>query len=170
MIGNIIIIAMDLKEIFMLQIDLDKAFSETISKKDFRFFDTKIVIALLVELGEFANEVKAFKYWKKNKVIDREKMLEEFADGIHFITSIAYPKGISPIINPYIKHKNFTLQLAYTYKLFTELLNTKDKNKVLKAYEAYLGLGLLVDIQEEDIVNSYLAKNKKNYQRIKNRY
>ncbi|CRH45577.1 Uncharacterized protein conserved in bacteria [Mycoplasmopsis arginini] len=53
---------MNLKEIFESQKKLDKAFSDNISKKDERYFNTKIVIALLVELGEFANEVKAFKY------------------------------------------------------------------------------------------------------------
>lgn len=161
---------MNLKEIFESQKKLDKAFSDNISKKDERYFDTKIVIALLVELGEFANEVKAFKYWKKDKKINWTKMLEEFADGIHFITSISYPLGVEPNLKPFIKHKNFSLQLAYTYKLFTKLLNHKDHESALKAYEAYLGLGKLVNINEEDIINSYREKNKKNYERIENKY
>lgn len=161
---------MNLEEIFEAQKKLDKAFLENITNKDKRYFGTKIVIALLVELGEFANEVKAFKYWKKDKTIDKLKMLEEFADGIHFITSIAYPLGIKPILQPFIKNNNFNLQLAHTYKLFTNLLKSKTVKNVLEAYEAYLGLGLLVGINEEDIINSYRKKNETNYNRIKNKY
>ncbi|BAP39647.1 dUTP diphosphatase [Metamycoplasma canadense] len=160
----------EFKRNFWITKKIRYSFLENISKKDFRYFDTKIIIALLVELGEFANEIKAFKYWKKNKEIDRQKVLEEFADGIHFITSISYPLGINSTLFPIIKHKNFNLQLAYTYKLFTNLLNKKTKENVQKAYEAYLGLGKIVGIEEQDIINAYRQKNKKNYQRIENKY
>ncbi|SYV90319.1 Uncharacterized protein conserved in bacteria, partial [Metamycoplasma alkalescens] len=54
---------MNLEEIFEAQKILDKVFAASITKKEKVFFDKKIVIALLVELGEFANEVKSFKYW-----------------------------------------------------------------------------------------------------------
>lgn len=45
------------------------------------------IIALDVELSEFANEVEFFKYWKENKGKGRE--LEEACDCLHFILSIA---------------------------------------------------------------------------------
>ncbi|AZZ65431.1 hypothetical protein DMC14_001340 [Metamycoplasma phocicerebrale] len=161
---------MKLQLIFDAQKRLDKAFSDNIDKKERELFDIKIVIALLVELGEFANEVKAFKYWKKDKKIDRQKMLEEFADGIHFITSIAYPLNVSSEIEPEIKYDNFNLQLALTYKLFCNLLENKNKESVFEAFKAYLGLGSLMNIKENEIIESYLFKNQKNYQRIKDKY
>ncbi|TPR54654.1 dUTP diphosphatase [Metamycoplasma neophronis] len=160
---------MNLEFIFNAQIDLDKAFRESRDKNE-QHFNTKIVIALLVELGEFANEVKAFKYWKKDKTIDRQAMLEEFADGIHFLTSIAYKHHIEPQIKVIKKYDDFSLQLAYTYKIFTKLFQNKSKRNIKKAYGAYLGLGQIMNIQYDDIEKSYIEKNHKNYQRIKDNY
>ncbi|PZV99900.1 dUTP diphosphatase [Metamycoplasma auris] len=161
---------MNLEEVFEAQKILDKVFADAILKKEKSFFDKKIVIALLVELGEFANEVQSFKYWKKHKQTDRSKILEEYADGIHFLTSIAYPLSVPSKLNPDIKYKNFVLQLSYTYKLFSNLIYQKNKENVLKAYEAYLGLGQLINITETEIIKSYMAKNKKNYKRIQENY
>ncbi|TPE58045.1 hypothetical protein FJO69_00335 [[Mycoplasma] falconis] len=161
---------MNLDHIFKTQVKLDQAFQNNLSKEDLLYFDKKIVIALLVELGEFANEVQDFKYWKKNKVLKRADILEEFADGIHFLTSIAYKNKVKSNIKVIKKYDNFSLQLAYTYRLFTKLLKSHSKIKIRKAYGAYLGLGLIVNINYEDILKAYQAKNQKNYDRIKNNY
>ena len=45
-------------------------------------------VALIVEFSEFANELSVFKYWKKNKEIDKSKMYEEYSDVLHFIFSL----------------------------------------------------------------------------------
>lgn len=44
-------------------------------------------IALLVEIGEFANELKTFKHWKKDKTINLPKAQEELIDCLHFYLS-----------------------------------------------------------------------------------
>lgn len=44
-------------------------------------------IALLVEIGELANELKTFKHWKSNKDINWEKAQEELIDCLHFYLS-----------------------------------------------------------------------------------
>ena len=51
------------------------------------FVRTKI--ALLVEIGELANELKTFKRWKKQKEISWEKAKEELIDCLHFYLSWA---------------------------------------------------------------------------------
>lgn len=51
------------------------------------FVRTKI--ALLVEIGELANELKTFKHWKKQKEINWEKAKEELIDCLHFYLSWA---------------------------------------------------------------------------------
>lgn len=53
---------MNLTEVFEAQKKLDLAFASSIEKTEFLNIKIKMVIALLVELGEFANEVKLFKY------------------------------------------------------------------------------------------------------------
>lgn len=49
------------------------------------FIRTKI--ALLVEIGELANELKTFKHWKKQKDINWDKAKEELIDCLHFYLS-----------------------------------------------------------------------------------
>ncbi|KLL05346.1 MAG: dUTP diphosphatase [Mycoplasmataceae bacterium RV_VA103A] len=49
------------------------------------FIRTKI--ALLVEIGELANELKTFKHWKKQKEVDWQKAQEELIDCLHFYLS-----------------------------------------------------------------------------------
>jgi dimeric dUTPase (all-alpha-NTP-PPase superfamily) len=51
------------------------------------FIRTKI--ALFVEIGELANELKTFKHWKSQKDINFDKAKEELADCFHFFLSWA---------------------------------------------------------------------------------
>ena len=48
----------------------------------------RVKIALLVEIGEFANELKTFKHWKKQTEINWEKAKEELIDCLHFFLSL----------------------------------------------------------------------------------
>ncbi|QJG66242.1 hypothetical protein HGG64_00740 [Mycoplasma phocoeninasale] len=159
---------MNLKYIFDTQIKLDEEISNSLINPS--NVDKKRVIALLVELGEFANEVMTFKYWKKQIKINHESMLEEFADGIHFLTSIAYRNHLNPEIPVIIKHTDFNIQLIFTYQCFTKLFKSEKKSNIKKAYGAYLGLGEIMKISYNDIIESYNKKNQKNFERIKNNY
>lgn len=48
----------------------------------------KRLLALLVELHELANETKCFKFWANRPTGNRDKVLLEYADVLHFILSI----------------------------------------------------------------------------------
>jgi dimeric dUTPase (all-alpha-NTP-PPase superfamily) len=48
----------------------------------------KKMVAFFVELGEFINEERSFKYWSRKKTNNRHKVIEEYIDGLHFILSI----------------------------------------------------------------------------------
>lgn len=52
------------------------------------------MLALLVEIGELANETRCFKYWSNKPASEREVILEEYVDGLHFILSIGIDLGI----------------------------------------------------------------------------
>ncbi len=54
----------------------------------------KKMLALLVEIGELANETRCFKYWSNKPASEREVILEEYVDGLHFILSIGIDLGI----------------------------------------------------------------------------
>ena len=51
------------------------------------------VLALLVELGEFANETRCFKYWSEKPPSPKERILDEYADALHFFLSLGVMLG-----------------------------------------------------------------------------
>ena len=49
------------------------------------------LLALIVELGEFANETRAFKYWSNKPSSSKEVIIEEYSDGLNFLISLGIP-------------------------------------------------------------------------------
>lgn len=130
-------------------------------------------LALLVELGELANEVKSFKYWKNpdNCTIDNDKLREEFADCLHFalsvedITDIAAmsvsdEKFVSIIDDP---ESDVTINDLFN----TTFFNVTTNNQILLSV-IYLGMSL--GLTMNDIVKEYVKKNKINYERLESNY
>jgi len=83
---------LSLETIKKLQLEQEKLDQFIIEKKNLTdvkskksFIRTKI--ALLVEIGELANELKTFKHWKSQKDINWEKAKEELIDCLHFYLS-----------------------------------------------------------------------------------
>lgn len=56
---------------------------------------TDTILALMVEAGEMANEVRCFKFWSKKPRSEKAVILEEFVDMLHFYLSIANQLGFS---------------------------------------------------------------------------
>lgn len=84
---------MEIKELLRMQETLDNKIMArfyslgcNISTKE--LLNDKL-LALFAEVGEFANELSSFKYWKQYHVENRNKALEEFADICFFLLSIA---------------------------------------------------------------------------------
>lgn len=73
------------------------------------------VVALTVEMAEYANEVRAFKFWS-GKECSREKALEEYIDALHFLLSLT--NQTSEILSHFEKRLSLTRDYS---KLFTAL-------------------------------------------------
>lgn len=99
---------MNISKLILLQKDLDADINKKhpIKKDENRTSDK--VTALIVELAEFANEGRWFKFWSNNQQprtykeeIDIKNdrfrsynpLLEEYVDALHFFVSIAIDKG-----------------------------------------------------------------------------
>jgi dimeric dUTPase (all-alpha-NTP-PPase superfamily) len=80
----------NIAKMFDTQRKVDKLIRET-QKIEEDTVDRKI-IAFKVEFGEFLNEHKGFKYWKKDTEINRVLLLDEFADCIAFMLALAIEK------------------------------------------------------------------------------
>lgn len=53
------------------------------------------ILALSVEVGEFANATRCFKYWSNKPSESKERLLDEYADILHFMLSVANTMGFT---------------------------------------------------------------------------
>ncbi|QSF13782.1 dUTP diphosphatase [Mycoplasma sp. Mirounga ES2805-ORL] len=162
---------MNFSRIYEMQKKLDAAYTidPKITEDKIGFFHKRL-LALLVEVGEFANEIQTFKYWKKHKNVDMKKVSEEFADVMHFQTSLAYRLGASEIIEPLILDEDINLQLIKYYRLIVNLMEDLSKEKIEEVLSVSIALAHMVGIDDQQIFDNYEAKNKINYERIRNNY
>lgn len=95
---------MELKEFYKLQNDLDnyivdKAFGTSnycIEGHNDITFLTDRILALMVEVGEFANATRCFKYWSMKDSESKERLLDEYADILHLFLSVGNTVKFTP--------------------------------------------------------------------------
>jgi dimeric dUTPase (all-alpha-NTP-PPase superfamily) len=141
----------------------------------------KLILALLVELGECANEWRGFKFWSVNQLphvsairvpamMDEDKefynpLLEEYVDGLHFILEIGLDLGFQPIyVLPY-KYENITRQFKELYWEISDMDKSSKKDDFLYMFRKFVGLGEMLGFTWEEIEQAYFEKNKINHQR-----
>ncbi|GAE45933.1 dimeric dUTPase [Mesobacillus boroniphilus JCM 21738] len=83
---------MNTTHLFKMQKALDSHIESQHGLENEDLFDRK-VLALLVEIGELANETRCFKFWSMKPSSERDIILEEFVDGVHFILSLGIECG-----------------------------------------------------------------------------
>lgn len=138
------------------------------------------ILALLVEVGECANEWRGFKKWSKDQeprtmafsLMDYEKrlrnpLLEEYVDGLHFVLSIGIEhEFVEEVLEYYApqfiqdhKDPNITKQFNSVFEAATGL----------HGYESllysYLALGEMLGFTSGQIEEAYMAKNAINHKR-----
>ncbi|AYE35297.1 hypothetical protein CP523_13160 [Clostridium septicum] len=158
---NIKGLVMNIRNLLEMQKELDIAIFK---KSDIDVYPTrKIELALRVELGELAQEFKEFKYWKKTKgEVNREKMLEEWADVFHFALSLENEEGNSFIDRAEeIAHR---LNSDYTvYHLFQMCFKDPTVPRII-------ALGLNLGFTFKEMEQAYRYKNKINWDRVNGGY
>src|SRR5699024_11539088 len=75
-----------------MQNDLDTYIAKKHNLIEKDLFEERF-LALLVELGELANETRCFKFWSTKERSNESVILEEYVDNIHFLLSIGLHKG-----------------------------------------------------------------------------
>ena len=83
---------MNIEKLMTMQAGLDQHIELKHGLQSENLVERKI-LALLVELGELANETRCFKFWSLKGPADQETILMEYVDGIHFILSLANDHG-----------------------------------------------------------------------------
>lgn len=163
---------MQLQEIFAMQKELDSHIEKQHGLENEDLFDRKI-LALLVELGELANETRCFKFWSLKPASDQATILEEFVDGVHFMASL----GIECSFETIDEVKSMTDDKATINEQFLKVYEAVHAFRIARSEEtyismlqAYLCLANLLGFQDEDIKRAYISKNEVNYKRQQTGY
>lgn len=163
---------MNLEKLFQMQKELDARIlaEHPIQKGENRL--AKKILALLVELGELANEWREFKYWSNDQK-PRARMLEEYVDALHFILSI----GLD-IAEPGIVHLRDVDEEKNVIEQFIEVF---DRVRGLYFFEydifeyesllaQFIKLGEMLGFTWEEVEEAYFQKNVENHARQERGY
>jgi dimeric dUTPase (all-alpha-NTP-PPase superfamily) len=163
---------MQLAKLFHMQKALDTHIEEKHNLQGEDLFDRK-VLALLVEIGELANETRSFKFWSVKPSSAREVILEEFVDGVHFILSLGLECGFEAEridVNEYGAALNVNEQFLIIYDMISIFRKSKSLDDYNKLFISYLQLASMLGFKYEEIERAYFNKNEVNYQRQQNNY
>lgn len=144
---------------------LDEEFNSKYQENEPEFYE-KNCIELLVEIGEFINETKCFKYWSI-KSPNKEKMLEELADCLNMIF---YFYGLLNIkITDFANTKiikNRLNQINHIYNLSTNLFNNLNTQDIKNIFINLLDFAYSLGIKEEEILEKLEEKHQIIYNRL----
>jgi dimeric dUTPase (all-alpha-NTP-PPase superfamily) len=161
---------MDLTTLYSLQRQLD----ERIEKQHGLYGEdlfAKKMLALLVEIGELANETRCFKFWSVKPSSPQEKVLEEYVDGLHFILSLGLECGFLYSIAPkQTDSEQLVEQFLQVFRAADEFRKTKSQQSYDRLFTEYLQLGAQLGFSFAQIEQAYIQKNKVNHERQNQNY
>lgn len=162
--------AIVLDDLYPLQKELD----EDIAKRHNVSYEStkdKRLLALLVEFGEFANETRCFKYWSLKPMSEKEVVLDEYADGMHFFLSLGIPLGVTSLKKELVKKDiDPATAILEVYQEAAKLHEDYSAFQYEKAFGMYLDLLPLFGFSGMEAKEAYLKKLKVNHTRQENKY
>lgn len=156
---------MEWSPLYTMQQELDAYIESHHDLSDKDLFREKY-LALLVELGELANETRCFKFWSTKPRNKQSVILEEYVDGIHFILSLGLEKGYRYRANTIpIAVTDETGQFNRVYDACVTFYREPSELHYEQLFANFLHLGTLLGFDEQRIKAAYLKKNNINYER-----
>ena len=161
---------MNLHKLFTMQRALDE-YIQSNKQVTEEIFEKK-GLALIVELAELANETRCFKFWSEKGPSERDVILEEYVDSIHFILSLGIEKGFDdlPKWPKGEAEGDLTLLFIRTNESVLTFLTEPTKTNYEKVWIMYGAIAEDLGFSSEDVLQAYIQKNEKNYERQKSGY
>lgn len=156
---------MNWSQLFQMQQKLDTYIVKNNQLSDKELFEERL-LALLVELGELANETRCFKFWSHQDKSPKEDILEEYVDGLHFILSLGLEKGYTFLetdIQP--ATGNETSQFLQVFTDGVTFQQARNQENYKNLFISFIQLGNLLGFSEHEVQQAYYDKNKVNFQR-----
>lgn len=133
----------------------------------------KTILALLVEVGELANATRCFKHWSTKGMMDKEIMLSEYADCLHFYLSIGNQireqfdiECVGWCVGWYEYQDSNVLTKVFrnAYK-HIDKLDRCDGIEYLIVGDILKRLASLLNFTDKEVEQAYLKKHEENYRR-----
>jgi dimeric dUTPase (all-alpha-NTP-PPase superfamily) len=161
---------LELSELFVAQAKLD-VHIQTQHGVDYVSTRSKRILALLVELGEMINETRVFKFWSKKGPSEKAIVLDEYADGIHFLLSLGLDLGSTKRVYEIKTGKSdLVAQILSVYEAVILLYQQPDVRLFEEALARYLACIPLLGFTSEDVIEGYFKKLGVNYTRQQTNY
>ncbi|PLR98094.1 dUTP diphosphatase [Bacillus sp. T33-2] len=158
---------MNLEKLLSMQKELDNHIETKHGLLAEDLFEKK-VLALLVELGELANETRCFKFWSVKPPSDSAVILEEFVDGVHFILSLGIEAGFDirdlPIEEP-LESLDINAQFLQVYEAAVRFRGSRSLEDYRNLFSGYIQLASVLGFSSGQIEEAYIKKNVVNYER-----
>lgn|SRR5690606_237661 len=154
---------MDLPMLFRYQDQLNRRIRKVRGLKG-GLIDTQR-LALLVEIGELANEWRGFKVWREDRNPRRKEMLEEYIDCLHFFASMGLKLEVNPakVKMQSVRRKDIISQFR---ELFWKVSKIESPEDWEESFHLFQGLGEMLGISQEEIEKAYFRKHSINYKRL----
>ncbi|MGG6437401.1 dUTP diphosphatase [Saccharococcus caldoxylosilyticus] len=200
---------MNLAKLFEMQRQLDEHIEKEHPRELGEDRLAKKILALMVELGELANEARFFKYWSNDQEARTNvkctkcggfgywflgtvrfhcsscdgkgfinRVLEEFADGFHFLLSIGNDINMNEVYENEEPKPLYCEDIIEQFIVVNDWVNSlyyrrhEDVNGEMYdlVFAYFLGLGEMLGFTWEEIEEAYLRKNAVNHQRQESGY
>ena len=161
----------EFNEYYQRNKQLDKMYEERYGDTVSNVYE-KNCLELIVEICEFANESKCFKYWSiKNP--NRVLLLEEYADCLSMLFCIFNNHDIDSVSLLDIElNDDIVLVFNELIRMCTCLMDKNNVNKeiLLKIFTYLLHIGNLLEISNDELLDACYMKLGKNIDRLNSNY
>ena len=150
---------------------LDKMYEERYGN-DITGMYEKNCLELIVEICEFANESKCFKYWTV-KSPNKEMLLEEYADCLSMLFCIFNANDVEEINKLDIQlNDDIIVLFNEMIRMCTLLIDKNNVNTelLLNIFTYLLHIGKLLDISDRELLDACYMKIGKNIERLNSDY
>ena len=156
---------MNLEKLFTMQAELDRYIQNNNGVIENRF--EKKGLALIVELAELENETRAFKFWSSKGPSERGVILEEYVDSIHFLLSVGIEQDLNMLAEwpAPLADKDLTELFLKTNKSILDFMEEHSMSTYQTVWSCYGAIAEVLGFTYDDVMEAYLAKNQKNYDR-----
>ena len=130
-------------------------------------------IALLVEIGELANEIRTFKFWSKKQKSNHLILLEEYSDCLHFLLSLGNDINFNwelVELNPKFKKISINDLLLQFFLEAANFIKTNLKEDFLELFNIFLVLKTYLYLTNKEVFQAYYQKHDINIIRQKTNY